>query len=609
MSKDTAGGLMWNGLARSQLTSNFNTTGDKYAGWPEKEVRKPVEFYTELLDSMLDREISIWTDNILGSALDSLVCADLPILNYNPRELAYHIHVNAHFLAEKFDTQVWNVETNSFFYRTSLTKANQLKMQEFGMAGMIVLASYDRKIKNVLHSKSFLITLEPILQNDEDIYMKSLLEKHFNQVYITDVTTDAENLMQQYFEERKQTAPAMPNILRWVLFKAQIGVRQKQTFVAHLDILLFEIGYVLFQRPLLLLLNGAQAPIIATLETSAMEIYGLVHAPMVLILCVSGCIGHLLSIAVLFRMLNPTNVLLISMSGSQLALCVNFLYSTLYRTGMNCSVLVHMFSTFHVVTLSIIRHFSLKRLTNINSSLAWFTYQKCAKSLFFIYLSAILVCAPLYFQSEIVLGENPDSCPVVLNATNPRVHKIAAYRLKFSENALLQSINFWLFGSVSKLIPCSILCLMTYFILDSLRTIQTMAAKFGNVERDRQYHRTTKVILIVMVMFIVVEFPQGVLAVAQSVVVVPHLDILGDVFEMLTLLNSCLIFALFCSMNSRLRSAFIENSQRICYKRRCKKLLDVDDLQKSSNVNDKEHHLLKGDNYTERSENTRLTHI
>jgi hypothetical protein len=37
--------------------------------------------------------------------------------------------------------------------------------------------------------------------------------------------------------------------------------------------------------------------------------------PLAILLCFSGAVGHLLSIGVLSRMLNPTNVLLISMSG------------------------------------------------------------------------------------------------------------------------------------------------------------------------------------------------------------------------------------------------------------------------------------------------------
>lgn len=124
---------------------------------------------------------------------------------------------------------------------------------------------------------------------------------------------------------------------------------------------------------------------------------------------------------------------------------------------------------------------------------------------------------------------------------------------------------------------------MTFGILRSLKRIREMSARFKNVDRDRQHHRTTKIILMVMLMFIIVEAPQGLIAVLQSIYQIPHLNTIGDFFDVvfllnlhnrlylncalklqvLALLNSCLIFALFCSMNSRLRSAFAENSRAL----------------------------------------------
>uniref|UniRef100_A0A914CN42 Uncharacterized protein n=1 Tax=Acrobeloides nanus TaxID=290746 RepID=A0A914CN42_9BILA len=70
-----------------------------------------------------------------------------------------------------------------------------------------------------------------------------------------------------------------------------------------------------------------------------------------------------------------------------------------------------------------------------------------------------------------------------------------------------------------------------------------------------------------MFIFIIVEFPQGLIAVVQTLVTVPYIDTLGDLFEMLTLLTSCIIFAIFCSMNSRIRNAFVETAQRLCLNR------------------------------------------
>lgn len=61
-----------------------------------------------------------------------------------------------------------------------------------------------------------------------------------------------------------------------------------------------------------------------------------------------------------------------------------------------------------------------------------------------------------------------------------------------------------------------------------------------------------------MILFFIVEFPQGILNIAQSLKIDVSI-LVENLFEVFTLLNSCLIFALLCSMNSRIRAAFIEN--------------------------------------------------
>ncbi|KAK6046047.1 hypothetical protein COOONC_16448 [Cooperia oncophora] len=61
-----------------------------------------------------------------------------------------------------------------------------------------------------------------------------------------------------------------------------------------------------------------------------------------------------------------------------------------------------------------------------------------------------------------------------------------------------------------------------------------------------------------MFIFIIVELPQGLLAVVSTVTELQLIVTLGDFTEMITLLTSCIIFALFCMMNGKIRSAFKE---------------------------------------------------
>jgi hypothetical protein len=305
------------------------------------------------------------------------------------------------------------------------------------------------------------------------------------------------------------------------------------------------------------------------------DIYITLHKPLASILCLSGIAGHCFAITILSKMVNPTNLLLLSMSGSQLILCVNFLYSTVfkYATEHAClsfmfsyfwtltllmsatlSILVHLSGVFHVVALSIIRYLSLRQLSSMNSNSVWFDMRKCIKTLVIIYVSVVVICIPLFFHSEISQSDSPDDDCV---RRYPKLANTTSYHLSYSSNEQLQQINYWLFGSICKLMPSFFMLMMTFLILNQLKSIRQMSARFSNENKDKQHHRTTKIILMVMVMFICVEAPQGIMALLHV-----RDEVLLDFFDMATLLNSCLIFGLFLAMNSRLREACINNLDR-----------------------------------------------
>ena len=71
--------------------------------------------------------------------------------------------------------------------------------------------------------------------------------------------------------------------------------------------------------------------------------------------------------------------------------------------------------------------------------------------------------------------------------------------------------------------------------------------------------RTTLMLIVVVLSFVLTELPQGVLALASAVdrrvfdnVYVP----LGDVWDVLVLINSSVNFILYCSMSAQFRSTF-----------------------------------------------------
>lgn len=170
----------------------------------------------------------------------------------------------------------------------------------------------------------------------------------------------------------------------------------------------------------------------------------------------------------------------------------------------------------------------------------------------------IIFCGPLYFQSHVSVTTADPNCVSIY----PQLASHTIYQLAYVSNEQLLNFNMWWFGSICKLVPCLVLVLMTLLILKQLGAIRQMSARFSNAEKDRNHTRTTHIILVIMTVFILVEFPQGILNIAQSIFEIPNKDLLWDFFELCTLATSCIIFGLFLTMNSRLREAFLETVSR-----------------------------------------------
>ncbi|KAI1727707.1 methyltransferase domain-containing protein [Ditylenchus destructor] len=219
-------------------------------------------------DSLLDGELFVWTDSVFDS-LTRIIPKSSTVLSYNPRKTGSHLHVNAHFLAENFNYNVWNVETNPYFYRTSLTKANHSKDQRVHYSWHANIQSTLEFWRNSSHGSSafdgiiateffselvtenatdgvniikeiipsgFVVSLEcfdgsadTINENGASDEQTSQLIEKLNQVKplfksftIEDVTEIARNAQQKYFAEQQQSMPEMLKSLRWVLIEAQI---------------------------------------------------------------------------------------------------------------------------------------------------------------------------------------------------------------------------------------------------------------------------------------------------------------------------------------------------------------------------------------------------
>ncbi|PIO70618.1 hypothetical protein TELCIR_07523 [Teladorsagia circumcincta] len=127
---------------------------------------------------------------------------------------------------EKFTCNVWNVETGEYFYRTSLTKANNQKDQRvrFGwneslsssidywnqrdasfdcMVATELLSTNDddsiKRITSIMTSEAKVVLLEPVDGADEESVRERLTACGFKNIDIADVTQESRNAEASFF--------------------------------------------------------------------------------------------------------------------------------------------------------------------------------------------------------------------------------------------------------------------------------------------------------------------------------------------------------------------------------------------------------------------------
>lgn len=129
------------------------------------------------------------------------------------------------------------------------------------------------------------------------------------------------------------------------------------------------------------------------------------------------------------------------------------------------------------------------------------------------------------------------------------------------------AVHFWLFGVALKVAPCFLLTVLSGMIIRIMRIVDRKRQRLRSPlirrgsERvlDGDHHRTTMMLVAVVLSFVAAELPQGVIALLSGVdsdvfyeIYVP----LGDVWDILVLVNSAVNFVLYCSMSRQYRRTF-----------------------------------------------------
>lgn len=317
------------------------------------------------------------------------------------------------------------------------------------------------------------------------------------------------------------------------------------------------------------------------------------HGYVSLLVCIFGSIANVLNIAVLTRreMSSPTNAILTGLAVADLLVMIDYIPFSChmyfrqrpkrerYSYGWAFFVLIHShfaqachtISIWLTVTLAVWRYIAV---AYPQRNREWCGMQRTIVAIASGYIVCPLLCIPFYLsfniQPKVELLED-DGNTALSNSTtgyNETLYFVNYSELGQAHDHLLADINFWVYSVVIKIIPCIALTILSLKLICALLDTKRRREKLTSgsrkstrlMEKERQTDRTTRMLLAVLLLFLITEFPQGILGLL-SVVLGPaffnHCYLkLGEVMDILALINSAINFILYCAMSRQFRTTF-----------------------------------------------------
>ncbi|KJH50941.1 hypothetical protein DICVIV_02902 [Dictyocaulus viviparus] len=308
-----------------------------------------------------------------------------------------------------------------------------------------------------------------------------------------------------------------------------------------------------------------------------------------------GTAMNAVTVVVLTRpsMLSPINAILCAVAicdilvmTSVLVFVYHFLISATFRcdeTDYNklWAYFLFVHSQFTVL-LAQIRVYTIKRATSGP------TEAITAKSTGFIAFVTLcivtLVNVPNFMTFEIVEIDAEQWLPCLISVSDDTVHDTTSsvseltnnstqqslfgkiYHVRASdEDCFLLKVAFWTNGIFFKVIPCSLLTVSIIALLKIIRDVSHRRKTLAQVMNKKRMPRdhTTPMLVAVLSIFLIAEFPQGLLHVCNAIysnetfyqkIYLP----LGDLMDLLSLLNSAVNFIIYCAMSRKFRNVFIQ---------------------------------------------------
>ncbi|XP_028130107.1 G-protein coupled receptor dmsr-1-like [Diabrotica virgifera virgifera] len=287
--------------------------------------------------------------------------------------------------------------------------------------------------------------------------------------------------------------------------------------------------------------------------------YGEIHGPLSIIVCVLGSIANILNICVLTRkeMRCSTNLILTGLAVADLLVMIDYIpfsyhsYFNLdkrkyvsyfsYEWAVFTIFHAHFSQLFHFISCCLTVMLALWRYLTIKNppiTKFWADLKKTIYVIISSYIFCAIVCIPLYLS--VTIQEYDAKTDV-----NGKIIKPLSNQTDFYVNNtkyIVQYVNesysrlvFWLYTVVIKLVPCVLLTILsTKLILVLLETKKRKNRLLQNrlnlnnldsdakpimnhkVKKDKQADRTSGMLVTVLLLFLITEFPQAILGLLSA---------------------------------------------------------------------------------------------
>jgi hypothetical protein len=293
------------------------------------------------------------------------------------------------------------------------------------------------------------------------------------------------------------------------------------------------------------------------------------------IICLLGIIANGLNIIVLTRknMISATNTILTALAVADgLTMLAYLPFAILYYCldDQNSwgvaqfllfyvcfSVLAHSISIWLTVNLAVFRYLFI-RYPRQGQTLC--SIERAKLSVILVFFATLFVCIPNF------MGHN----------VQPTQEKNVTYYIMSSREdsyfyQIIGRVNFWMISVLVKLFPCFLLIVLSVLLIRCMQEVEQRRknlrkqarpnSKDNDSSRDRKTNRTTRMLLTVVILFVICELPQGIVGLLVGILGAQFNNEiyypLGEVFDIIALVNNGINFILYCTMSKQFRDTFV----------------------------------------------------